>query len=183
MTYDQVWWPILGICALHLSHPKCAHTAVNTHTPWTLPGAVGSHLCCGAREQLGVQCLAQGHLSRGIEGVESAVHSLPPPTIPAGPETRNLSITSLTLTIRPRLPTNILRSYEAKQSDCARNWTWFTPLSPRTTDSAKNRLYCSTEEKCHLHLWWPEGESVNSKLSFLANIPSMALELRVKSKL
>ncbi len=50
-------------------------------------------------EQLGVQCLAQGHLSRGIEGEESTVHSLPPPTIPAGPETRthNLSITSLTL--------------------------------------------------------------------------------------
>ncbi len=31
------------------------------------------------REQLGVRCLAQGHLSRGIEGGESAVHSLPPP--------------------------------------------------------------------------------------------------------
>ncbi len=32
MTRGQVWWPILGICALHLSHPKCTHTAVNTHT-------------------------------------------------------------------------------------------------------------------------------------------------------
>ncbi len=33
-------------------------------------------------EQLGVRCLAQGsHLSRGIEGRESAGHS---PTIPAG---------------------------------------------------------------------------------------------------
>ncbi len=30
------------------------------------------------REQLGVRCLAQGHLSRGIEGEESTVHSLPP---------------------------------------------------------------------------------------------------------
>ncbi len=29
VTYGQEWWPILGICALHLSHPKC------THTPWT----------------------------------------------------------------------------------------------------------------------------------------------------
>ncbi len=28
---------------------------------------------------------AQEHLSRGIEGGESAGHSLPPPTIPAGP--------------------------------------------------------------------------------------------------
>ncbi len=35
VTYSQVWWPILGISALHLSHPKCTHTAVNTHTPWT----------------------------------------------------------------------------------------------------------------------------------------------------
>ncbi len=28
-------------------------------------------------EQLGVRCLVQGHLSRGIEGGERAVHSLP----------------------------------------------------------------------------------------------------------
>ncbi len=44
--------------------------------------------------------LAQGsHLSRGFEGGESAGHSLPPPTIPAGPETRtrNLWVTSPTL--------------------------------------------------------------------------------------
>ncbi len=32
-------------------------------------------------EKLGVSGFAQGHLSCG----ESAVHSLPPPTIPAGP--------------------------------------------------------------------------------------------------
>ncbi len=50
VTYDQEWWPILGICALQLSHPKCTHTAVNTHTHREhIPGAVGSHLCCGAR--------------------------------------------------------------------------------------------------------------------------------------
>ncbi len=35
VTCGQVWLPILGICALHLTHPKCTHTAVNTHTPWT----------------------------------------------------------------------------------------------------------------------------------------------------
>ncbi len=93
MVCGQVWWPILGICALHLTHPS-AHTqkfiayleqwAANTAAPG---------------EQLGVRCLAQGsHLSRGIEGGESAVHSLPPPTIPAGPETRthNLLVTSPT---------------------------------------------------------------------------------------
>ncbi len=51
-------------------------------------------------EQLGVQCLAQGsHLSRGIEGGESAGYSLPPTTIPAGPEirTHDLRVTSPTL--------------------------------------------------------------------------------------
>ncbi len=37
-------------------------------------------------EQLGVQCLAQGHLSRGIEGGERERWLFtPPPTIPAGP--------------------------------------------------------------------------------------------------
>ncbi len=55
------------------------HT-VNTHPEQSAPiyAAVPG-------EQLGVWCLAQGHLSRGIEGGESAVHLLPPPTIPAGP--------------------------------------------------------------------------------------------------
>ncbi len=32
VTYGQVWWPILGICALHLTHPKCTHTQQWTHT-------------------------------------------------------------------------------------------------------------------------------------------------------
>ncbi len=53
----QVWWPILGICALHLTHPS-AHTHSSEHTP----EAVGSQ-CCGAQ---GAETLAQGsHLSRG----------------------------------------------------------------------------------------------------------------------
>ncbi len=122
----QVWFSILGICALHLTHPKCTHTAVSserththththtqhthththtthtTHTPeWAVNAVVPG-------EQLGVQCLAQrSHLSHGIEGGESAGHSLTPPTTPAGPETqtRNLRVTrSDALSIRPRLP-------------------------------------------------------------------------------
>ncbi len=47
---------------------------VHTHTVNTHPEQWG-----------GVRCLAQGHLSRGIEDEESSVDSLPPPTIPAGP--------------------------------------------------------------------------------------------------
>ncbi len=85
--------------ALHLTHPKWTHTAVNTHTVNTHPEQWAAIYAAAPGEQLGVRCLAQGHLSHGIEGGESAVHSLPPPTIPAGPETRtrNLSLTSPTL--------------------------------------------------------------------------------------
>ncbi len=56
--YDMLVIPILGICALSaLTHPKCTHSSEHTHREHT-PGAVGSYL---------VRCLAQGHLSRGIE--------------------------------------------------------------------------------------------------------------------
>ncbi len=52
---------------------------MNTH-----PEQWAAIYAAAPRGQLGVRYLAQGHLSRGIEGGESAVHSLPPPTIPAG---------------------------------------------------------------------------------------------------
>ncbi len=96
-TRGQVWWPILRICTLHLTHPSThTHTAVSseqthTHTHTHTCKAVGSHLCW-------VRCLAQGsHLV--VLMVDSTGHWLPPPTIPAGPETRtrNLWVTSLTL--------------------------------------------------------------------------------------
>ncbi len=49
--YCQVWWPILEIGPLHLTHPSAhTHTAVSsehTHREHT-PGAVGSH-CSSAR--------------------------------------------------------------------------------------------------------------------------------------
>ncbi len=70
---------------------KCTHIAVNTHPEQWAANAVAPG------EQLGVRCLAQ--VSRGIEGGESTGYSLPPPTIPAGPETQNhdLRVTSPTL--------------------------------------------------------------------------------------
>ncbi len=84
-------------------NPSKVHTHssehTHTHTVNTHPEQWAAIYAAAPGEQLGVRCLAQGHLSRGIEGGESAVHSLPPPTIPAGPETRtrNLSIMSPTL--------------------------------------------------------------------------------------
>ncbi len=82
------------------THPNGTHTQqwthIHTHThpeQWAVIYAAQSG------EQLGVRCLAQGHFSRGIEGEESAVHSLPPTYNPCRPETRtrNLSITNPTL--------------------------------------------------------------------------------------
>ncbi len=61
------------------------HSSEHTYTVNTHPEQWAVVYAAAPGEQLGVWCLAQGHLSRGIEGGESAVHSLPPPTIPAGP--------------------------------------------------------------------------------------------------
>ncbi len=67
-----------------------------THREHT-PGAVGSHLCCSAQGAVGGSVGNQGHLSRGIEGGVSVVHSLPPPTIPASPR---LELTTFGLRVR-----------------------------------------------------------------------------------
>ncbi len=94
VTCGQVWWPILRNMCSAFNPSKCTHTAVNTHREHThthTPGAVGSW--------------GFGALLKGLTSVvalrveESAVHSLPPPTIPAGPETRTRSlwVTSTTL--------------------------------------------------------------------------------------
>ncbi len=67
---------------------KCTHTAVSseqthTHTVNVHPEQWAA-ISPAPGEQLGVRCLAQGHLSHGIEGGESAVHSQSPPSIPVG---------------------------------------------------------------------------------------------------
>ncbi len=61
------------------------YSSEHTHTMNTHPEQWAAIYAAAPGEQLGVRCLAQGHLSRGIEGEESAEHSLPQPTIPAGP--------------------------------------------------------------------------------------------------
>ncbi len=78
---------------------KYTHSSEHTHTMNTHPEQWAANAAAPG-EQLEVRCLPQGsHLSRGIECGERARYSLPPPTIPAGPETRtrNLRVTSLTL--------------------------------------------------------------------------------------
>ncbi len=88
------------------THPKCTQTAVNTHTEqWAAIYAAAPG------EQLGVLCLAQGHLSRGIEGGKNAVHS-PPPHLQYLPARESNSqpfdYESDSLPIRPRLNVSLL---------------------------------------------------------------------------
>ncbi len=86
-------WPsmvthTLNLCSAINQSKVHTHSSEHTHTVNTHPDQWAAIYAAAPGEQLGVGCLAQGHLSRGIEGGESAVNSLPPPTIPAGPETR-----------------------------------------------------------------------------------------------
>ena len=65
------------------------HSSEHTHTVNTHPEQWAAIYAAAPGEQLGVRCLAQGHLSRGIEGGESTVH--------AGPR---LELTTLGLRVR-----------------------------------------------------------------------------------
>ncbi len=108
MTCGQVWWPILRICALHLTHPNCTHTAVeHTHTVNTHPEQWAAIYAAAPGEQLGVRCLAQGHLSLGIEGGRECC-TFTPPTYNLcrtwDSNSQPLGYESNSLTIRPRLP-------------------------------------------------------------------------------
>ncbi len=83
-------WPSMvthtrNLCSAINPSKVHTHSSEHTHTVNTHPEQWAANAAAPG-EQLGVRCLAQGsHLSRGIEGGESAGHSLPPPTIPAGP--------------------------------------------------------------------------------------------------
>ncbi len=95
MTYGQVWWPILGICALQLTHPMCTHS-VNTHRG----------LCCGAWGAGGwVPCSREPQSF--VLRVERAldIHSPHLQFLPAwDSNTQPLDYKSDSLTISPRPP-------------------------------------------------------------------------------
>ncbi len=85
---------------------KCTLTVVNTHPEqWAAIAAAPG-------EQLGVWCLAQGsHFICGIEGGENSHYSLPPPTIPAGPEIQTHNLRSDALSIRPHTNSTLENIY------------------------------------------------------------------------
>ncbi len=81
VSESDVTWPsmvthIRNLCSA-FNHPKCTHTAVNTHQ-WThthtvnthrehTPGAVGSHFCCGTRGAVGAPQASFGALLKGTQ--------------------------------------------------------------------------------------------------------------------
>ncbi len=76
-----------------LSHPS-AHTHISEHTP----GAMGSHLCCGARGAIEGSVPCSRAPRRGIEGGrERCIHSPSYNLYRPETQTRNLSNTSPTL--------------------------------------------------------------------------------------
>ncbi len=106
VTYDQVWWPILGICALHLSHPKCTHTQQWTHTPWTHTSSGQPFMLRHLGSSWGFGALLKD-TSVVVLKVERAlyIHSPLLQFLPARDSNpRPLDYESNSLTIRPRLP-------------------------------------------------------------------------------
>ncbi len=114
MTYDQVWWSILGICALHLTHPRCTHIAVNTYTVNTHTRSSGQLFM---RQRPG-SSLWFGALLKGTSVVVSRVervlyiHSPHLQFLPARDSNwQPFDYESDSLIIRPWLPHIISRTY------------------------------------------------------------------------
>ncbi len=103
----QVWWPILGICALHLTHPS-AHTQQWTHT------RSSGQPFCGAQGAVGgsVPCSRVSPQSWYWRWREHLLFT-PPTDNPCRTWESNLQplgYKSNSLTIRPRLPCAVFLS-------------------------------------------------------------------------
>ncbi len=125
VTCGQVRWPILEIRALHLTHPKCTHTAVNTHREHT-PGAVCSHLCCSARGAVGGLVPCSRAPQPWYWGWRERCKFTPPTYKSYQPKTRTqpLDYESDSITIRPRLPLAPCkaRQWQGSGKAVARQW-------------------------------------------------------------
>ncbi len=113
VTCGQVWLPILGICALQLTHPKCTHT--HTHTLLEQWAAIND---AAPREKLGFGALLKG-TSVVVLRVKRALDIHSPPHNSCRTWDSNsqpLGYKSNSLIIRPRLP---LRKTCISENVCA----------------------------------------------------------------
>ncbi len=144
----QVWWPILGICPLHLTHPS-AHSQQWTHT-WS-----SGQPYCGARGAVGgsVPCSRVSPQSWYWRWREHLLFT-PPTYNPCRTWESNrqpLGYKSNSLTIRPRLHLHCI--YTASLDDQFRfcDYIWFF------LDDVLTFLLKVTRIRCvhfTLHLWW-----------------------------
>ncbi len=108
VTCGQVCWPILRNCALHLTHPRCTHTAVSseqTHTQqWTHTRSSG-HTSTLRRpgSSWGFGALLKGLTSVVVLRVERALDIAIKPCRPWDSNLRPLVYKSDSLSIRTRL--------------------------------------------------------------------------------
>ncbi len=111
----QVWWPILGICPLHLTHPS-AHSQQWTHT------RSSGQPCCGARGAVGgsVPCSRVSPQSWYWRWREHLLFT-PPTDNPCRTWESNLQplgYKSNSLTIRPWLPQNLADTFIQSNLHC-----------------------------------------------------------------
>ncbi len=110
VMYCQVWWPILKIGALHLTHPS-AHTqqwVVNTHTPWTHTQSSGQPLLQRPGSNWGFGALLKG-TSVMVLKVERVlfIHNPHLQSLPVRESNQQPSgYKPNSLTARPQLPPN-----------------------------------------------------------------------------
>ncbi len=109
----QVWWPVLGICPLHLTHPS-AHSQQWTHT------RSSGQPFCGARGAVGgsVPCSRVSPQSWYWRWREHLLFTPPTdnPCLTWESNLQPLGYKSNSLTIRPRLPNVMLYPHTAYKS-------------------------------------------------------------------
>ncbi len=134
MVCGQVWWPILGICPLHLTHPS-AHSQQWTHT-WS-----SWQPYCGARGAVGrsVPCSRVSPQSWYWRWREHLLFT-PPTDNPCRTWESNrqpLGYKSNSLTIRPRLPRQAVLTGLPAWSSCSSDSFLIRPAHKCQTNSLK----------------------------------------------
>ncbi len=115
VTYSQSWWPILGICALLLTHPRCTHTQQWTHTHREHTQSSGqSFMLRRPGSSWGFSALLKGTSVVLLKEDRALyIHSPHLQLLPArDSNSQPLDYESASLTIRPRLPHPLCKGYQ-----------------------------------------------------------------------
>ncbi len=144
------------------------HPSAHTHIVNTHPEQWAAIYAATPGEQLGVRCLTQGHLS-GVEGGESAVHSLP-----------NFRLCVRLSTIRPQLPhpsvvTGTLYCKKAPSFGWnvkSRSWLSVVIKNPRMSFEKNRDVTPASSPNFSIGLWpsWPPNHP-HTLIGFITLFP------------